>query len=229
MPNRREALKLSVEISCILGGLASFLTWIGIKPKDLAMTHPIPHIFWLLIGLALFAVSIYSSLRSGFLQKQDIKRLQEELAKSKMDSKDFARRNLEYRAQLDAPPWGGVLDPLQVEALTYAKKLGAFLNASLQSCPSREGLNKMPPAEAQKIIDEIGKWRDRLKANYNLEFAYEEEALINKFGARGIRVKYIAATRGFQPLEQRIPDTIASIVSAVHELDGVSVSAKAAE
>ncbi|MGA8089640.1 MAG: hypothetical protein WCA10_20380 [Terracidiphilus sp.] len=85
------------------GGLACILQWLEITPKDLSMTKlvGIPHVLWLITGLALFAASLWSSLRSGFIQKKTIKHLKEQLSKEIEDSKGFARRNLEYRAKLD--------------------------------------------------------------------------------------------------------------------------------
>jgi hypothetical protein len=121
------------------GGLACILQWLGIAPKDLAMTNfSLPHVLWLLIGIGLFAASLFSTLRSGFFQRRTIVRLQGELSKCVEDKKDYARRNLEYREKLNTPPpWEGILDPLQIEALTYAKQLGELLDAAAQSCPSR--------------------------------------------------------------------------------------------
>jgi hypothetical protein len=50
-----------------IGGLASFLYWLGIKPKDLLGWHislAIPHWLWLTLGLLLFAFSIGLSVYS---------------------------------------------------------------------------------------------------------------------------------------------------------------------
>lgn len=88
-------------IAC-LGGFASFMQWLGVTPKDLAMTRPVavPHILWLFVSVILFAVGLWSSFRAGFLLKRSVKRLQEELSKCRTDLKESAKRNLEYRAQI---------------------------------------------------------------------------------------------------------------------------------
>lgn len=69
--------KITGWVGCMLGGLASFLTWLGIKPADLAMSQSIavPHIFWLLMALALFGIGIWSSVRAGIVQHREIDRL----------------------------------------------------------------------------------------------------------------------------------------------------------
>jgi hypothetical protein len=85
-----------------LGGLACVLQWLGITPRDLSMTPPVtvPHILWLIVGMALFAMSLWLSLRAGFFQKITINHLQDDLSKRKDDLKESARRNLEYRTQI---------------------------------------------------------------------------------------------------------------------------------
>jgi hypothetical protein len=42
--------KIVAWFACTFGGFGGFLQWIGIKPKDLAMTQsiPIPDVLWLL-------------------------------------------------------------------------------------------------------------------------------------------------------------------------------------
>jgi hypothetical protein len=89
--------KLIAWAACVFGGFASFLTWLGIKPKDLAMSQsiPIPHVLWLLLAITLFAIGIGSSTWSGILQQQGIKQIQERL-------KESAARNLQYRSQIEA-------------------------------------------------------------------------------------------------------------------------------
>jgi hypothetical protein len=62
---------LIVGLCGALGGLACFLTWLGIKPQDLRGGHmslAVPHWFWLLFGLALFAFSIGLSAFTFFRQ-----------------------------------------------------------------------------------------------------------------------------------------------------------------
>ncbi len=60
-----------------LGGLACILEWLGIKPKDLAMSQsiPVPHVLWLLLALTLFAIAIGSAIWSGIVQRRQIEQL----------------------------------------------------------------------------------------------------------------------------------------------------------
>jgi hypothetical protein len=74
--------KVVAWIACVLGGFASFLSWLEIKPKDLAMNQsiPVPHVLWLLLALALFGVAIGSAVWSGIIQRRQIKQLQNAVA-----------------------------------------------------------------------------------------------------------------------------------------------------
>jgi hypothetical protein len=62
---------------CILGILGSFFQWVGVKPKDLAMTQSIfiPHSLWLLLAVVLFAAGIGPSIWSVVIQRREITRL----------------------------------------------------------------------------------------------------------------------------------------------------------
>jgi hypothetical protein len=74
--------KIIAWIACTLGGFASFLQWLGLKPKDLAMTSsiPIPHVLWLLLAIALFAVGIGSSLWAGVVQRRHLSAAEKRLS-----------------------------------------------------------------------------------------------------------------------------------------------------
>src|SRR5580700_5386709 len=102
--------KLIAWIACLLGGFGSFMQWLGIKPKDLGMDQstPVPHVLWLVLALVLFAIGIGSAIWAGIVQRIEIadlreaKSIAEEATQQCIeDTKDFARRNLEYRAQLE--------------------------------------------------------------------------------------------------------------------------------
>lgn len=69
--------KFVIGAACLLGGFGSFMQWAGIKPKDLAMSQSIaiPHVLWLLLAIALFAIGIGSSVWSGIVQHREISRL----------------------------------------------------------------------------------------------------------------------------------------------------------
>lgn len=54
-------LNVIAQIVMALGGLASFLLWLGITPKDFATVTLWPHWAWLAMSLALFALSLASS------------------------------------------------------------------------------------------------------------------------------------------------------------------------
>lgn len=73
----REIGKFIGWIASTLGGLASSLIWLGVKPKDLAMTQTItiPRALWLILAIALFAFGIGSSIWSGIIQRREINRL----------------------------------------------------------------------------------------------------------------------------------------------------------
>ena len=60
-----------------MGGFGSFLQWLDLKPKDLALSQSItiPHALWLLLAIALSATGIGASVWSGILQKREIQRL----------------------------------------------------------------------------------------------------------------------------------------------------------
>ena len=63
--------------ACTIGGFASFLQWLEIKPKDLAMSQsiPVPHTLLLLFAFTLFSISIGTATWSGIVQRRELKRL----------------------------------------------------------------------------------------------------------------------------------------------------------
>src|SRR5579863_2405821 len=74
---RRPIWVFILEVFGLLAAIACILEWLGIKPKDLAMTQSItiPHALWLLLAIALFAIGIGSSIWSGIIQHREIARL----------------------------------------------------------------------------------------------------------------------------------------------------------
>jgi hypothetical protein len=85
-----------------VGGLAGFLVWLDIKPKDLWWWHVslvIPHWLWLALGLLLFAFSIGLSISVFFRKTIELKELKsdtivlrEELAKAKAEASGLASK-----------------------------------------------------------------------------------------------------------------------------------------
>lgn len=61
-----------LEVFGLLAAMACILEWLEIKPKDLATTHPLPHILWLLVALLLFGIGIGLSVWSGIVQHRQI-------------------------------------------------------------------------------------------------------------------------------------------------------------
>jgi hypothetical protein len=70
----KRALRFIFEVAMFLGSVACILTWLGIKPGDLAMTQSvtIPHALWLLLAIVLFVLGIGSSVWTGFVQRKEI-------------------------------------------------------------------------------------------------------------------------------------------------------------
>lgn len=116
MRNRFLAVgKFAGWVACILGGLASFLQWLGVKPRDLAMTQtpPLPHVLWLLFAIALFAVGIGSSIWAGITQKRTIANLEADLrmqggrcdiaisAERLTHQQEIGRMELQHNAELE--------------------------------------------------------------------------------------------------------------------------------
>jgi len=156
---RGEILKFIAEITCILGGFASFLTWLGVKPKDLAMSQSmhVPHFLWLLLAIALFVAGISSSLWGILGQKLRIKSIQSELAlerqsteRLKGDIYENAQLNLEYRDKL------GTFSALQWDALSLSLRLLNFIEAQgppPQPKYSADEVRRMPLDMNDKDLD----------------------------------------------------------------------------
>jgi hypothetical protein len=63
MEKIKAFFRLAYQVICALGAIACILVWIGIRPREVSgMTWP--HGIWLIIGLILFAMSLYSSHRA---------------------------------------------------------------------------------------------------------------------------------------------------------------------
>jgi hypothetical protein len=77
----KAVFKFIAELLIVLGAVACIFQWLGIKPKDLAMSQSItiPHALWLLLAIVLFAVGIGSSAWSGIVQRREINRLKSRL------------------------------------------------------------------------------------------------------------------------------------------------------
>ena len=63
----KRASDFAYKVICACGALACVFVWLDIKPKDLwgwRVTLSLPHWLWLLAALVLFALSIFSSIRS---------------------------------------------------------------------------------------------------------------------------------------------------------------------
>lgn len=59
----KRGVRLCAEIVITLGALACILQWLGIKPPEVPRMT-LPHGVWLVLGLSLFGISIYSSARA---------------------------------------------------------------------------------------------------------------------------------------------------------------------
>jgi hypothetical protein len=69
-PGLRAVVRFSAEAIITLGALACILVWLNIKPKDIPTM--MPHWGWLISGLALFSLSLASSVY-GILQRRVVK------------------------------------------------------------------------------------------------------------------------------------------------------------
>jgi hypothetical protein len=116
--NLFEIGKFAGWIACILGGLASFLQWLGVRPKDLAMT-PLPHVLWIIVAMILFTVAIGSAIWSGIIQRREISRLK--------------------TSQIS------LFTPLQIEAFGLAKDLVSLSRRAQGSTLSTFLINKLMP------------------------------------------------------------------------------------
>jgi hypothetical protein len=199
----KEVAKLIAWIACTLGGFASFLQWLGIKPKDLAMTQSIavPHILWLLLAFGLFAVGIGSAVWSGIVQRQTIKNLRaqrerpeieethrEEVRKLEAQQKSDLWRLQECYGQCEEEKRSAlkqieevksrlaIFSPLQIEAFRLAKELRQFVEDLVY--PEKEAFGyrgDKPPDDIQGIHS----YHDAKRAlDRQLKFGYER-----KFGA----------------------------------------------
>jgi len=62
MEKIKAFFRLAYQVICALGAIACIFLWVGIRPKRVSgMTWP--HWIWLIAGLILFALSLYSSYR----------------------------------------------------------------------------------------------------------------------------------------------------------------------
>jgi hypothetical protein len=90
MGSLKSALLMAERIVLALGALACVLVWLGIKPQE--VTHMTwPHWIWLILGLALFTVSLYSSIRSFRIQAIDLDKSKKENASLKQDIEKVTR------------------------------------------------------------------------------------------------------------------------------------------
>jgi hypothetical protein len=99
---------MAERIILALGALACVLVWLGIKPQE--VTHMTwPHWIWLILGLALFAISLYSSIRSFRIQAIDLDKSKKENASLKLDIEkltgelDSVKTDLAAERLLDTP------------------------------------------------------------------------------------------------------------------------------
>jgi len=220
----KSAWKIAGEIVVMLGGLACILTWLGITPKDLRVTPTTSHVAWLIVGLLLFAISLTSSLRAGFLHPRTIKGLRDALSRERelvKQSKDAlaesANRNLEYRTRL--AELTELLTPLQLEAIAFRAKIQAFI-ASLDPEPQCDTSDcQNDPEKNVAVVSEFKRrhteFSQKLLAKYLLVLREEALALSRKFVAGGIPPDQKIAELGgipdhFHPVEwlQRISMTI---------------------
>jgi hypothetical protein len=120
----------------------------------------------------------------------------------------------------------GVLNELQINALRYVKGLMEFVSNELESFPEQGDPARLSLQEMNARLDVRRAWTTRVEYAYKLRFEPEENKLILRFGERNIRIKYIPSKPGYQLIHDRLRDTAAAIVSAVHEVDGIHVGLK---
>jgi hypothetical protein len=110
--------KFIYQLVATLGAMACVLVWLGIKPEDVQRWHValnLPHWFWLLASICLFAFSILSSLRSFRLPPRAVKdeRIERQFF---ICSNGYPLRGLQSAIQLDLQ----ILSTVQTK-IVYAK------------------------------------------------------------------------------------------------------------
>lgn len=203
-----QTAKTVAWIACILGGFGSFMQWLGIKPKDLAMTQTItiPHVLWLLLAVALFAIGIGGSLWAGVLQRIEIKRLKSGLLATGTT------------LEVMLPPTTEWFSPLQVEALQLSRDIRAYLN----ECGEKPGLLKPGSSENLARIDERMKWSMRLEAGYKLRFETRDKEIDLKFSEKGISVRTSANPPRY--INERYYEWAEELVALAYKVEGIALS-----
>lgn len=192
-----------MQLFSALGGIASFFGWLGIKPEGWHMSPTGPHIFWLILGLVLFAVSILSSARAQVQlhrapppSKDEV----EVLRKCEEERIGALSRVKELESQLE------VFSPLQIEACRLAREMQEFLS-KFEPAPTAKGILSEQESVGQMVA--YTEWRSRLDAAYSLRFASQVKTLHLKFGEIGI-----SADRGNDIFQE--PE---ALVAMAHEID----------
>jgi hypothetical protein len=122
-----------------LGALACILVWAGIKPGDLRMSLAWPHWIWLVSGLLLFAISLWSSGRSLYLHRRVASQREKAL-----ESQIQALTN-EHKAEIDRLTKGhgaeiAHKDTFCASAYSEARKLEKELVALKEELANKEKL-----------------------------------------------------------------------------------------
>jgi hypothetical protein len=231
-------LRMAIQFIFILGGLGSFLTWVGVRPRDLAMTRsiPVPHILWLLLAIALFAVGIGSSVWSGMVQRRHLAEAHRYLADVQGRLSDLEKaphtiltingeglgppvetvpkeqvRRLEvaHNAELFAH-----FDSLQLEALALAYDTRKFLSDFEQKPP----LLRPGTPENRLQIQKRAEWLQRMLSAYELRFKDRNREVDLRFRERGITVSI-----GEEPnlAEPKIYQWTEELVALAFKIDGI--------
>jgi hypothetical protein len=171
----KTILRLCAEVIIVLGAFACTLQWLGIKPTDFHMTVSVPHVVWLIVGLALFGISLWSSLRTCIWQakrlaesdkrhweaisRADITNAAERLRDTEAHREEIEKLEAEKRAALDEisdlKSKLGFLSPLQQDALFLSTRLLDFIEAQGQPPQpkyTRAEIDRMSSAETERLL-----------------------------------------------------------------------------
>lgn len=142
---------------------------------------------------------------------------QSEVSRSREDLRESASRNLEYRERL------ALFNDLQIEAFTLAKQMRKFLQTFEPIPPALDVKNDPDSVRLQKI-EARSKWRQKIWAAYELEFAERQKNLILRFGAMGLPVDLTLYRHGRTEVSQCITWEADVITAMAHKIDGVNLS-----
>lgn len=225
MPEKHNNWMFFRDVAAALGGVACILQWLGITPEDLRLVSPLPHVAWLLAAFLLFGISLWSS-GNAWLWSRDTRPTESPPPWEGYESEQRRRESIAEQNRLVdlGRSVDGLLQPLQIDALRYTKDLDAFLENELNTFPNHGDLSRYSQKEVDAFLEQKNIWLRKVESAYELRFAPREKDLVLRFGKKGISIRYVASKPGYLMIHERLSDTIAAIVSAVHELDGITVA-----